>query len=68
VRYLGGREFESRIEIAGVAPNHVDRFPDAIGTAALCVIKDKWAIHRHSASCSRDRDIDVCDLQRKPVV
>jgi hypothetical protein len=46
--YLGGREFESRIEIAGAAQNHVDRFADAIGTAAFCVIKDQWAIHPYA--------------------
>jgi len=46
--YLAGREFESRIEIAGAAPNHADHFADAIGTAAFCVIKDKWAIHPYA--------------------
>ena len=46
--YLGGREFESRIEIAGAAPNHVDRFVGALATAAFCIIKDKWACHPYA--------------------
>jgi len=43
--YVGGREHETRIEIAGAAPNRVEDFPNAIATAALCVIKQKWACH-----------------------
>jgi hypothetical protein len=43
--YVGGREHETRIEIAGAAPNKVEYFPNAIATAAFCVIKQKWACH-----------------------
>jgi len=46
--YLTGREFESRIEIAGAAPSQVDHFAEALGTAAFCVIKDRWACHPYA--------------------
>lgn len=40
--YIDGREHETRVEIAGSAPNEVSNFQNAVSTAALCVIKQKW--------------------------
>jgi len=40
--YVGGRVHETRIEMAGGAPSEVELFQNAISTAALCVIKQKW--------------------------
>ena len=43
--YVGGREQETRVEIAGTAPNEFGDFQNAVSTAAFCVMKDKWACH-----------------------
>jgi hypothetical protein len=43
--YLDGREYQTRIEIIGAAPNGVELFENAVSTAALCVIKQKWECH-----------------------
>ena len=40
--YLDGREYQTRIEMMGTAPNGIDLFENAVSTAAFCVIKQKW--------------------------
>ncbi len=43
--YVDGREHETRIEIAGSAPNEIGDFANAISTAAFCVIKQQWGCY-----------------------
>jgi hypothetical protein len=40
--YFDGREHETRVEIAGSAPNNVRDFQSALSTAAFCVMNGGW--------------------------
>ena len=78
--YVDGREHETRVEIAGSAPNQIADFGKAVSTAAFCVINQKWPCHpgviypdvlamyhmpSDACSCSYRSNVMVAILERQ---